>query len=85
MKNQNLASVLENSWNGIITSPGQFVPLSHKHAPAPMSASVDKKSELEKRKSKKTPEKTTKLGRPDAITSTQHLDHCFSSMWRRCT
>ena len=70
MKNQNLASVLENSWNGIITSPGRFVPLSHK---------------LEKRKSKKTPEKTTKLGRPDAITSTQHLDHCFSSMWRRCT
>ncbi len=47
------------------------------------STVVVKKVETEMPKLKRNTVKLTQADRQDLISSTQHLDACFSTMWRR--
>jgi hypothetical protein len=83
MKTQTLASFVWNSWKGKPAARGHFVPASHKNATETPSHYSAKRPGVETPKPRKAPVKLTAADRRDLISSTQHLDACFSSMWRR--
>ncbi len=88
-KTQSLAMFVWNSWKGKpATAAGRFVPAKRKTTPDTAAPVVAKKVEPEAPKFKRPQLKrsTVKLSdadRQDLISSTQHLDACFSTMWRR--
>jgi hypothetical protein len=86
MKTQSLALFVWNSWKGKPASPIRPVPGSHRLLSSATASSslTTRKSEPEK-KNKNTSGKLTKSDQRDLISSTQSLDACFSTMWRRAT
>jgi hypothetical protein len=80
-KTQRLALFVWNSWKGKPATAGRFVPAKRKTEAT--STVVVKKVETEMPKLKRNTVKLTQADRQDLISSTQHLDACFSTMWRR--
>jgi hypothetical protein len=86
MKTQSLAAFVWNTWKGKpASSRGHFVPATTSRKAVSISTSHHsaKKTDTEPSKPKRTHVKLSAADRRELISSTQHLDSCFSSMWRK--
>jgi hypothetical protein len=85
MKTQTLVSFVWNSWKGepAPRARGHFVPAKHKVAPETQTQTTARKTEPEIVKPRRAQGKLSAADRRELISSTQHLDACFSTMWRR--
>jgi hypothetical protein len=88
-KTQSLAMFVWNSWKGKPATAGRFVPAKRKTPSETTTPVVARKiakfekTEQEAPKLKRNTVKLSEADRRELITSTQHLDACFSTMWRR--